>query len=232
MGEVAQRVQSLPAELYDKIYKEVFTFVISTENKTHKNYTTDIANKNYKPPACLHVDRCSRTLFAQAYYANTVFITSPETIHLWLRSIPSEHSEMLKEVQCIDQYLLHCPPEYLWAMKRTGYRMSNKDIAYGTGKHLMRNVEGELAFTYRVGADHGKHGEHVEQDEHGAGMENDANNEIEYSKEKENNEGDEADEGGEDGEADDCSLLDGVIRWKVYYRTETGMEDFIFFGGS
>ncbi|KAK3708817.1 hypothetical protein LTR37_011338 [Vermiconidia calcicola] len=132
---LAQGMQSLPAELYDKIYKEVFSY-----GKRSKF----ILNKSYKPPARLHVDRKSRNEFAQAYYGGTLFISNAETVPLWLSSLPETHLDMLSEVQCVSKSLLDEKTRAIHDQLNMITGKSRKNGAYGAGKHFMRGVESDM----------------------------------------------------------------------------------------
>jgi hypothetical protein len=63
LATLCELVQALPRELYDEIYNLTFT---ANGGEIH-------VDKNYKPPAQLHVNRASRELFAKQYYGNTTF---------------------------------------------------------------------------------------------------------------------------------------------------------------
>ncbi|KAK3705074.1 hypothetical protein LTR37_013441 [Vermiconidia calcicola] len=132
---LAQGMQSLPAELHDKIYREVFSY-----GKRSKY----ILNKSYKPPARLHVDRKSRNEFAQSYYGHTLFISNAETVPLWLSSLPETHLDMLSEVQCVSKSLLDKQTSAMDDQLNMLTGRSRKDGAYGVGKHFMRGVEGDM----------------------------------------------------------------------------------------
>lgn len=62
----------------------------------------------YKPPKYLSISRHSREHFARTYYGNTVFTfedTQPE-LYRWLSSLPQSHTQLLREIRCIDQIRL------------------------------------------------------------------------------------------------------------------------------
>lgn len=72
LEELAQRVQDLPAELYDMVLE--YTFTADEERVAISPY--------YKPLARLHVSRATRDLFAKNYYVRTRFFVRP-----WLRAV-------------------------------------------------------------------------------------------------------------------------------------------------
>lgn len=115
MDDFAARVQSLPQELFDHIYEEVFTAPASTE--------TYITRSQYERPKYLHIDRHSRELSAQSYYGNTTFIFDSDDTSLfgmgkhkpneedfgrdngtwhnllrWLASTANSHLSMVQEI--------------------------------------------------------------------------------------------------------------------------------------
>ena len=78
MDIFTQLLHSLPQELYDNIYDEVFTSPVQR---------TDI-DLSYRPPHLLSVNSGSRRQFAKSYYHNTAFIFDIDVIlHRWLRGV-------------------------------------------------------------------------------------------------------------------------------------------------
>ena len=95
MDELATRVQSLPQELYDHIFNEVFTA------PSEDIVTID---RSSRPPKCLQVNRRSRELFAQSYYSNTTFSISLSTWSADWLYVPSEsHPLLIRELRLIHE---------------------------------------------------------------------------------------------------------------------------------
>lgn len=91
-GRLATRVQSLPPELFDEIYALTFT----------PTSDTVVITKKYRPPKLLQVDRASRNLFAEHYYAQTKFTaTDMDVVVHWLRSLRDEHLKLLTDVRLL-----------------------------------------------------------------------------------------------------------------------------------
>lgn len=124
MDDLAARVQSLPQELYDHIYSEVFTAPFDLAKIEIK------VDDSYKPPAQLQVSRASREQFAQSYYGNTLFVFNSDddyggdltdadfipiydtygTLVPWLKSLSKFHFAMLLDIWfssriVIDEYM-------------------------------------------------------------------------------------------------------------------------------
>lgn len=95
--DLANRVQSLPQELFDKIYDQVFT------SAGGERINID-SSKTYKPPHLLAVDHKSRELFAKCYYSRNIFVIevrpySIDPIALgWLKALSAEHCIFLYEL--------------------------------------------------------------------------------------------------------------------------------------
>lgn len=87
-----ERLESLSQELYDMIFKEVFTA------KEH----THIINNDYKPPVQLQLNRSTRAAFGESYYSKDskwVF-DNLDSLHYflpaWYTSLPQVAIERLK----------------------------------------------------------------------------------------------------------------------------------------
>lgn len=97
-----KRVQSLPQELFDEIYKLTFTSDANTRYMDTGKYAT---------PSILQVDRKSRTMAAKSYYKNTIFaFTTAERNFVrikrvqyhgekWLGSLPPDHLKAVRGVK-------------------------------------------------------------------------------------------------------------------------------------
>ena len=101
--DLAQRVQSLPPELFNIVLAEVFT----PDTTTHK------IDANYKPPKFLAVSRTTRETYAKAYYggldSSFVFelaVGKPiEPLYRWLKCLPLSHLRMLSQVKLVWTYV-------------------------------------------------------------------------------------------------------------------------------
>lgn len=83
-------MQTLPQELYDKIYH--FTFGAVQVLKV----TIDA---NYQPPATLQVNRISRAIFCEAYYDACDFrFSNVQRFCQWLSEISASHQDMIQNV--------------------------------------------------------------------------------------------------------------------------------------
>lgn len=93
--DLANRVQSLSQELYDKIYDQVFT--------PHKRRRI-IVDSSYKPPLFLCIDRTTRERFNVSYYSQNIFSIELEVDNgkyhsgRWVKSLPREHRALLVEL--------------------------------------------------------------------------------------------------------------------------------------
>ncbi|KAK3720993.1 hypothetical protein LTR37_003283 [Vermiconidia calcicola] len=94
MDDLANRVQSLPPELYNHIYDDVFTSSTTTIN---------VIGRKYKPPSALQVDRRSRFIFAMTYYSEgtTIILDAMYTWNVlhWLRSLNIRHLARLRKAK-------------------------------------------------------------------------------------------------------------------------------------
>lgn len=104
--DLAKRVQNLPPELYNLIYKATFSFSPVQRCIYHKR------DGQYEPPAILQVDRASRNLAAQSYYKNTTFCFAVKAkdgedfvkvydnpAQRWLLSLTQEHRSEMRKVR-------------------------------------------------------------------------------------------------------------------------------------
>lgn len=93
MATLAEAVQALPAELYDEIYRLMFTapfdLIVNIDSM-------------YKPPVELHVNSNSRKQFVKSYYGgNTIFYLPKDLVPKWSRSLTRHHAHVLKEVRVV-----------------------------------------------------------------------------------------------------------------------------------
>lgn len=91
-------LHTLPQELYDNVYGEVFTASVRRVNIRH----------SYRPPHLLAVSSASRKQFAKSYYYNTLFVVDNDVdLHLWLHSVAvAGHLQLLREVRFLNRSLL------------------------------------------------------------------------------------------------------------------------------
>lgn len=112
MASLADRVQSLPAELVDKIIDLVFTPDLTS---------TITLTKDHKPPHLLHVNRSTRASFAEAYYSNTPVEMPKEEYRLrlgsFLRSLPPAHRLFINKIHIMRDLDEH---RLLWSSLRAG----------------------------------------------------------------------------------------------------------------
>ena len=88
--QLAQRLQRLPQELYDKVYDFTFTPVDTTQIRI---------NRGYAPPSTLQVDRKSREEFAKTYYSTASFHGRDLfLINGWVHSLSEEHQDLLRSI--------------------------------------------------------------------------------------------------------------------------------------
>lgn len=104
MDNLANRVQSLPQEIFDKIYLQVFTHSDPGERV--------LVTSSYKPPTLLAVDRATREAFAENYFSRNIFVLEisrpmyemSATGKKWLRSLSTKHSAHIREVRTAVYY--------------------------------------------------------------------------------------------------------------------------------
>ena len=90
MDIITQRVQALPGEFYDHIYREVFS-AAPAEIKV---------DSSYKPPSCLQVSKSSRTAFAQEYYVKGIFIFDNQNLaNQWCFSLSEAAIGLLHDIR-------------------------------------------------------------------------------------------------------------------------------------
>ena len=92
IDELAERVQSLPPE----IYKEVYDLTFTPRSNYHR------INAAFKPSKLLAVDRASRAIFAVRYYReNAIFSLQYLALgRQWLVSLPQRHLQLLRIIRC------------------------------------------------------------------------------------------------------------------------------------
>lgn len=92
-GTPSRLLQSLPQELYDRIYDLTFTAVAEDNIRM---------TKHFRFPAVLHVDHASRELAAAAYYSQNKVFTGT-LLHgfffAWLHAIPSSHRGHIRDIR-------------------------------------------------------------------------------------------------------------------------------------
>lgn len=96
-------LDTLPQELYDKIYKEVFTA---------GDGNVVVVHKDHKPPAALQVDSASRENFAESYYNNSIFVLSWEKSYRFVHCLTEYDTIFIRDVRApfsldLDQRSLH-----------------------------------------------------------------------------------------------------------------------------
>ena len=89
LRDLAQRVQDLPAELYDMVLEYTFA---ADEDRI-------VITDSYKPSKLLHVNRATRDLFAKNYYICTRFFIPVwehlRTIDRFVTSLSIDHVNLL-----------------------------------------------------------------------------------------------------------------------------------------
>lgn len=97
--DLSADVQSLPKELYDKIYDLVFT-----AKSTKRMITID---PSYQPPAMLQVSRATRQKFAVSYYASAggFELQCDHVLRKWLLRLSLEHRGLIKYIGYYDQFV-------------------------------------------------------------------------------------------------------------------------------
>ena len=93
-------IQDLPPELFNEIKNFVFT---TTTRRV-------IIDEKYTPPTSLHVDKNTRSRFAELFYGSgTIYqFRQPYVLYRWLRSLSHDHLDMVEAME------LHVkPPLYI-----------------------------------------------------------------------------------------------------------------------
>ena len=88
-----EQLLDLPQELYDWIFDLTFTPASTIVN----------VDFDYKPPSTLQVNRSTRAKLGPSYYSNTIFETYPTVAWRWIRTLPREYYELLREVHCLQE---------------------------------------------------------------------------------------------------------------------------------
>lgn len=89
--DLAELLQTLPQELFDKIYDNVFT----------ADGGERLVDWDYKPPVQLQVDRGSRDKFAESYNGGETAFILPHGIDCgWLQSLPTAHFLTIAHLKC------------------------------------------------------------------------------------------------------------------------------------
>ena len=102
--ELAERLQSLPQELFDQIYDEVFTAAAGTE--VH-------IDGRYQPPVQLRVTHASREQFAKSYYGTITFRFCVDIGPNPFRRDPSRKQRPGSRLQCLIWWLQSLPDMHL-----------------------------------------------------------------------------------------------------------------------
>lgn len=104
MANLAQHVQKLPRELYDKMLDLTFTPTRFYDDRLGRLLEIDWL---YKAPVVLQVSKGTRRVFARRYYSGNNFVVvdwnSTDTTlkcRKWLLSLSREHRAMLLYVKC------------------------------------------------------------------------------------------------------------------------------------
>lgn len=98
MDRLTTLLHSLPQELYDQIYQDVFT---TTARRIH-------IRQSYRPPHLLFVNSGTRKQFAELYYGSTLFVVDNDLdLHKWLHGVAGAgHLQLLHEVRFMNRSLL------------------------------------------------------------------------------------------------------------------------------
>ena len=136
MDVFIQLLDSLPQELYDYIYDEVFASPVQR---------IDIGG-SYRAPHLLSVTSGSRKQFAKSYYYNTVFIFGNDVIlHRWLHGVAAVGNlPLLRDIRFLNRSLLD---PCVWRFQGPSSnslkhrRSAAKRSATYTLSRLMRNLK-------------------------------------------------------------------------------------------
>lgn len=98
MERLNLQLHSLPQELYDHIFDEVFAAPRSR---------IDIG-QSYGPPQLLTISSATSKQFATSYYRNTTFVVDNDVIlHQWIRRVAAAgHLDLVRDVRFINRSLL------------------------------------------------------------------------------------------------------------------------------
>lgn len=102
-----QLLQSVPQELYDKIYEHTFDTGNSTTASTTRATSTSLSqpmphiviDEDYVPPMQLRIHKQMRQDFRITYY-NTTFIGYAPDMVSWFRSLIPQNRALVKSIQC------------------------------------------------------------------------------------------------------------------------------------
>lgn len=100
--KLVEQVQSLPQELFDKIYDLTFT----SESQRMPDPVWDarcVERSSHMLPSTLQVSRATRAAFAETFYGEgTTFYVSWEAVGAWISPLASEHVSLLEDVRISD----------------------------------------------------------------------------------------------------------------------------------
>ncbi|CAK3953891.1 Hypothetical predicted protein [Lecanosticta acicola] len=92
---LTERVQALPAELFNRVLD--YTFTLSPSNNDIVEVT-----KAYKPPAILQIDRASRAKLMGRYYDDKIFtldVEDPGGCVAWIHSLTSANRQAILQIR-------------------------------------------------------------------------------------------------------------------------------------
>ena len=91
MATLAELVQSLPQELFDRIADHTFAMPDLNGDKPTTISDTKVQvviDKSYKPPFQLQINRSIRAAFAQKYYSKSIQPSLIKTVSLLVHPMP------------------------------------------------------------------------------------------------------------------------------------------------
>lgn len=136
MDNLVLKINSLPQELSDCIYDELFTAPVQRIDIGH----------SYKLPHLLAVSSATRKQFATSYYKNTIFVLDNDVIlHKWLRRVVAAgHLDLIEEVRFINRSLLD-PCVWRFQVRFIGPQLNLqsavKRATYNELGRLLRNLK-------------------------------------------------------------------------------------------
>lgn len=117
MATLADRVQALPPELFNKIYDLTFTTspTIPSPDSYNRQYLIfcrgygslqdRLIETPYQPPSNLQVNRATRANLAPAYYCGSLFYITKDDLWDWLASLPTSHVHMIRKIRVLNFYV-------------------------------------------------------------------------------------------------------------------------------
>ncbi|WPB03208.1 uncharacterized protein RHO25_007845 [Cercospora beticola] len=85
--DLSELLQTLPQELYSKIYDEVFNVVPNN---------VVVLDRSYRWPHLLHVDAASREAYAKSYFGLNTFFIHGSSEFRWVRTLCDQHVKFIK----------------------------------------------------------------------------------------------------------------------------------------